>query len=53
MTAANTCCTIGAVVIGGGLYQVHPALACLWGGALLVACGVAIHRREAKKDKPQ
>jgi hypothetical protein len=52
MTKADLICWLGSVVIGGGLYIIHPAAACLWGGAVLLAVGVLLQKK-SRKDNPQ
>lgn len=52
MTRADLICWLGSTVIGGGLYLIHPAAACLWGGCVLLAIGVS-QQLKTRKDKQQ
>lgn len=51
MTRANLLCFPGAIAIVGGLYLVHPALACIGGGVLLLFLGIVEQLK--RKDTPQ
>jgi len=53
MKRSDLLSAFGSLVISGGLYLLHPAVACLWVGGVLVGLGVVSHLKEAKKDKPQ
>jgi hypothetical protein len=51
MTRANLLSTIGATIVTGGMYLVHPSLAFLWAGGLMIGVGVLLYFKEGKRGE--
>lgn len=46
---ANATCLTGVVLSATGLWILHPAIALVFGGVMLIAAGVVIHKRTDNK----